>query len=174
MLAMQLVATINEQQKKLKHKLPIIEEIVCNYTWPRLDANVTKGTHLMRSALIQFYADNKHLLKAPFVIHPSTQRVCVPVNAEKIYEFDFEKVPRVSGVIETHGEFAAGADRTPALAAYIEYFKECVVLAIAFLNELFLSRFVASAVDIANKDAKAVAARLKKEAAANAPNKLDF
>ena len=44
--------------------------------------------------------DNKHLLKAPFCIHPSTQRVCVPVNPANINAFDFEKVPRVKGIIE--------------------------------------------------------------------------
>ena len=33
-----------------------------------------------------------HLLKAPFVIHPKTGRVCVPFRVAKVDSFDPEKV----------------------------------------------------------------------------------
>ena len=44
----------------------------------RLDIAVSKGMN--------------HLLKAPFVIHPKTGRVCVPFRVSKVDSFDPEKV----------------------------------------------------------------------------------
>ena len=44
----------------------------------RLDIAVSKGMN--------------HLLKAPFVIHPKTGRVCVPFRVTKVDSFDPEKV----------------------------------------------------------------------------------
>ncbi|EIN08316.1 prim-pol domain-containing protein [Punctularia strigosozonata HHB-11173 SS5] len=58
-----------------------MEDIIIEYTYPRLDAEVSKHRN--------------HLLKAPFCIHPKTGRVCVPVDPEKIDEFEPEKVPTV-------------------------------------------------------------------------------
>ena len=44
----------------------------------RLDIAVSKGMN--------------HLLKAPFVIHPKTGRVCVPFRVAKVDSFDPDKV----------------------------------------------------------------------------------
>jgi DNA primase small subunit len=58
-----------------------LEEIILQYTYPRLDAEVSKHRN--------------HLLKAPFCVHPKTGRVCVPVDPAKIEKFDPEAVPTV-------------------------------------------------------------------------------
>lgn len=51
-----------------------MEDIILQYTYPRIDTEVSK--HL------------NHLLKSPFVIHPATGKVCVPLQVDKIENFD--------------------------------------------------------------------------------------
>jgi DNA primase small subunit len=62
-----------------------LEDIILQYTYPRIDAEVSKHRN--------------HLLKAPFCVHPKTGRVCVPVDPEKVDEFDPEGVPNVGGLL---------------------------------------------------------------------------
>ncbi|CEJ57061.1 Putative DNA primase [Penicillium brasilianum] len=57
------------------------QDIVLEYTYPRLDAEVSKKMI--------------HLLKSPFVIHPGTGRICVPIDPSKADEFDPLSVPTV-------------------------------------------------------------------------------
>ncbi|KAJ5115042.1 hypothetical protein NUU61_000801 [Penicillium alfredii] len=61
------------------------QDIVLEYTYPRLDAEVSKKMI--------------HLLKSPFVIHPGTGRVCVPIDARKADEFDPLSVPTVMNLL---------------------------------------------------------------------------
>ncbi|TCD64098.1 hypothetical protein EIP91_004540 [Steccherinum ochraceum] len=63
-----------------------IEDIILQYTYPRLDAEVSKHRN--------------HLLKAPFCVHPKTGRVCVPVDPSSIDSFDPEKVPKVMDLLD--------------------------------------------------------------------------
>ncbi|PKI84942.1 hypothetical protein MVES_000913 [Malassezia vespertilionis] len=53
-----------------------LEDIVLQYTYPRIDAEVSKRQN--------------HLLKSPFVVHPSTGRVCVPLEVDDVQHFDPE------------------------------------------------------------------------------------
>lgn len=58
-----------------------IEDIKLQYLYPRIDAEVSKHQN--------------HLLKSPFVVHPGTGRVCVPVDPERVEDFNPESVPTV-------------------------------------------------------------------------------
>lgn len=61
------------------------QDIVLEYTYPRLDSEVSKKMI--------------HLLKSPFVIHPGTGRVCVPIDARKAEQFDPLSVPTVNTLL---------------------------------------------------------------------------
>ncbi|KDQ53280.1 hypothetical protein JAAARDRAFT_197450 [Jaapia argillacea MUCL 33604] len=63
-----------------------MEDIILQYTYPRIDAEVSKHRN--------------HLLKAPFCVHPKTGRVCVPVDPQLIDDFDPEKVPTVGQLLK--------------------------------------------------------------------------
>ncbi|ESK91033.1 dna primase small subunit [Moniliophthora roreri MCA 2997] len=62
-----------------------MEDIILQYTYPRLDAEVSKHRN--------------HLLKAPFCVHPKTGRICVPVDPSRVDEFDPEMVPTVGQLL---------------------------------------------------------------------------
>ena len=62
-----------------------MEDIILQYTYPRIDAEVSKHRN--------------HLLKAPFCVHPKTGRICVPVDPERIDDFDPELVPTVGQLL---------------------------------------------------------------------------
>ncbi|KAJ7251816.1 hypothetical protein B0H12DRAFT_1234082 [Mycena haematopus] len=73
-----------------------MEDIILQYTYPRLDENVSKKRN--------------HLLKAPFCVHPKTGRVCVPVDPERIEEFDPEAVPTVNQLLSELDTVAENAE----------------------------------------------------------------
>lgn len=68
-----------------------MEDIILQYTYPRLDAEVSKHRN--------------HLLKAPFCVHPKTGRVCVPVDPAQIEDFDPEAVPTVGQLLDELNRF---------------------------------------------------------------------
>ncbi|KAL9098980.1 MAG: hypothetical protein Q9163_005457 [Psora crenata] len=107
------------------------QDIVLEYTYPRLDVEVSKK--------------QIHLLKSPFVIHPGTGRVCVPINLDKVEKFDPLGVPTVTELLGEIDEYdgrqmqvdrdgeAEGEElkKTPdyektSLKPYVEYFKTYV------------------------------------------------
>lgn len=63
-----------------KHQF-LVEEIVLQYLYPRIDINVTKGLN--------------HLLKSPFCIHPKTGNVCIPFTATNADKFNPLNCPTI-------------------------------------------------------------------------------
>lgn len=99
------------------------QDILLEYTYPRLDAEVSKKLN--------------HLLKSPFCVHPGTGRVCVPIDARRAEEFDPMSVPTVTELLgeidgwdQEHGrgEGSEGERKVPdwektRLRPYVEFFR---------------------------------------------------
>ncbi|KAL5111228.1 DNA primase small subunit [Taenia crassiceps] len=106
-------------QEERRHN--IIKDIVLSTVYPRLDINVTNGPG--------------HLLKSPFCVHPKTGFVCVPIDPQKIEEFDPLTVPRLSELIaqlslanapeEVTSQHLLAYKQT-TLRPYIEFFESFV------------------------------------------------
>lgn len=94
-------------KQKLEAKL-MLKEIVLQYTYPRLDINVSKQMN--------------HLLKSPFVVHPKTGRVCVPIDLKHIDDFDPVKVPTIGQLVEELNK--NGDPRQTSLRQYTHFFEE--------------------------------------------------
>ena len=101
------------------------QDIVLEYTYPRLDVEVSKK--------------QIHLLKSPFVVHPGTGRVCVPIDTKRLEEFDPLGVPTVTELLaeidQWEGANAKNDERETKklqdyektrLKPYVEFFKSHV------------------------------------------------
>lgn len=100
------------------------QDIVLEYTYPRLDVEVSKK--------------QIHLLKSPFVIHPGTGRVCVPIDTKRLAKFDPLGVPTVTELLgeidgfdgrglSDEGETKQTLDyEKTSLKPYVEYFRAYV------------------------------------------------
>ncbi|KAG0130725.1 hypothetical protein HOY82DRAFT_486292 [Tuber indicum] len=96
------------------------EEVVLEYMYPRLDAEVSK--HL------------NHLLKSPFCVHPQTGRVCVPIDERDLGAFDPMAVPTVLGLLGEIDAWDKAHKREgkiddyekTSLKPYVDYFKTFV------------------------------------------------
>merc|ERR1711865_1182136 len=94
-------------KEKLAAKL-MLKEIIIQYSYPRLDINVSKQMN--------------HLLKSPFVVHPKTGRVCVPIDLAKIDSFDPAEVPTIGRLVEELNQ--PGDPRNTSLKEYTHFFEE--------------------------------------------------
>lgn len=86
----------------------MLKDIVIQYTYPRLDINVSKQMN--------------HLLKSPFVVHPKTGRVCVPIDLANIDSFDPAEVPTIGRLVEELNQ--SGDPRNTSLRQYTHFFEE--------------------------------------------------
>ncbi|XP_064590824.1 DNA primase small subunit isoform X1 [Zonotrichia leucophrys gambelii] len=80
-------------------------EVMLQLCFPRLDCNVSKGLG--------------HLLKSPFSVHPKTGRISVPLDLQKLDEFDPFSVPTITSLCQeldaagSDGEQDEGGDTEP-------------------------------------------------------------
>jgi len=113
------VAKSGAMSKSSKDLLEAKQDIVLEYTYPRLDADVSKKMN--------------HLLKSPFVVHPATGRVCVPIDPTKVEEFDPLGVPTVTQLLKEIDEWEGDESEQKvhdwektSLKPYIDYYKTFV------------------------------------------------
>lgn len=109
---------------EVKALLEAKQDIVLEYTYPRLDIEVSKRLN--------------HLLKSPFVVHPKTGRVCVPIDINNVDKFDPFDVPTVTEVlgevdafIKQEGDCAQDGKSVQdyektKLKPYVDYFRSFV------------------------------------------------
>ncbi|CAH8555391.1 unnamed protein product [Schistosoma mattheei] len=78
----------NTLRKFLKEngRANVLKEIVLNFTYPRLDVNVSTGLN--------------HLLKSPFCVHPKTGYICIPFNPQEVDKLDPFNVPTLNELVE--------------------------------------------------------------------------
>ncbi|NXA25497.1 PRI1 primase, partial [Ibidorhyncha struthersii] len=103
-------------------------EIMLQYCFPRLDINVSKGM--------------EHLLKSPFSVHPKTGRISVPLDLQRLDQFDPFAVPTISSLCheldaavddgeqedvgETEPKRRARDYKKTSLAPYVRVFEQFV------------------------------------------------
>jgi DNA primase small subunit len=75
----QSVETCIQQKARGNVRVDPIKALVFTYTWPRLDIEVTKQM--------------THLLKSPWIVHPATGRLCVPIDRRNFDKFNPDTVP---------------------------------------------------------------------------------
>ncbi|KAH7356291.1 hypothetical protein BKA66DRAFT_248054 [Pyrenochaeta sp. MPI-SDFR-AT-0127] len=105
--------------KTPKDLLEAKQDIILEYTYPRLDAEVSKKLN--------------HLLKSPFVVHPGTGRVCVPIDTRRVEDFDPLGVPTVTQLLTEIDEWEGeeGEKKTQdwektSLKPYVDYFRRFI------------------------------------------------
>ncbi|KAI4609951.1 hypothetical protein J4E83_008516 [Alternaria metachromatica] len=105
--------------KTPKDLLEAKQDIILEYTYPRLDAEVSKKLN--------------HLLKSPFVIHPGTGRVCVPIDTRTVEDFDPLSVPTVTQLLQEIDDWSGEETdkkiqdwEKTSLKPYVDYFRRFV------------------------------------------------
>jgi DNA primase small subunit len=86
----------------------LLKDVVIQLTYPRLDIMVSKQMN--------------HLLKSPFVVHPKTGRVCVPIDIAKLDTFSPFDVPTVGRLVEELNRNGGDARQT-SLKEYTHFFE---------------------------------------------------
>jgi DNA primase small subunit len=125
-----LAKKVLNNDRDSKKLLDAKQDVVLEYTYPRLDIEVSKKLN--------------HLLKSPFVVHPGTGRVCVPIDTKYLDDFNPLEVPTLQGLLAEidswNGEGAGNDEQVKkepgknvqdwektSLKPYVDYFRAFVL-----------------------------------------------
>ncbi|NWZ59096.1 PRI1 primase, partial [Haliaeetus albicilla] len=92
-------------------------EIMLQYCFPRLDINVSKGVG--------------HLLKSPFSVHPKTGRISVPLDLQRLDQFDPFAVPTIRYMSGAGSSGGPGCTSSPPPCPTISHSSLCHELDVA-------------------------------------------
>lgn len=109
-----LSATLQGSSEKTSHHNTLLKEIVFAYSYPRLDVNVSK--------------DLGHLLKAPFCIHHSTGRLCIPIDTSQNFSFNPKAVPTLTSIRKDYDRNAiqGGGASSSTIGKYVKFMEDFV------------------------------------------------
>ncbi|ORX71685.1 primase, polypeptide 1, 49kDa [Anaeromyces robustus] len=88
----ELIRLVQQKEKKKKELKNFERDTIFQYTYPRLDFNVSLRLN--------------HLLKSPFCIHPGTGRVCVPIDPQNCDNFNPFEVPTLNELVKEINELS--------------------------------------------------------------------
>ncbi|XP_077543627.1 DNA primase small subunit [Haemaphysalis longicornis] len=120
------------QQKSNKYQF-LIDEVMLELTYPRLDVAVTKGA--------------THLLKAPFSVHPKTGRICVPIDIANVSSFDPFTVPTISELCNEIDAYDAEHKAADTTNSTIEDYKKTSLAPSISLFQSFVDVAITTNVD---------------------------
>lgn len=124
------------QQKSAKYQF-ILEEVMLELCYPRLDVAVTKGT--------------QHLLKAPFSVHPKTGRICVPIDITNVTAFDPFAVPTVSQLSNEIDEYDAQHKAVDVGNSTVQEYKKTGLASSVSLFQGFVDKVCLAEADVVIK-----------------------
>ncbi|KOB78113.1 DNA primase, partial [Operophtera brumata] len=101
--------------RKIKY---LIEEIKIQFTYPRLDVNVTKGFN--------------HLLKSPFSIHPKTGKVSIVFKPDNVKSLKLDEVPTIYSLLDDSAP--DNAQHQANMRTAVKQFQEVVFSLEKFIN----------------------------------------
>ncbi|KAK7868961.1 hypothetical protein R5R35_002593 [Gryllus longicercus] len=131
------VTGLKEKGMLKKRNQNLVDEIMLQYTYPRLDINVSKGLN--------------HLLKSPFCVHPKTGKICVPFNPKLVEKFSPLTVPVLSQLIEEINEHDSKNDDVKSVKDYkkTSIYKSVVIFEtfVRGLEETFKKRPVSNSME---------------------------
>eukprot|EP00037_Helgoeca_nana_P014951 m.140414 g.140414 ORF g.140414 m.140414 type:complete len:454 (-) comp22797_c0_seq1:158-1519(-) len=139
----ELVEELEKENKKQKNRGPLAHrknEIMLQYAYPRLDVNVSKQLN--------------HLLKSPFVVHPKTGRVCVPIDIDDLDNFDPFSVPTIGDLMNELDEYEqAHKGEAEPEGRPVKSFEKTSLLPVIGLFDKFLTG-LSSEIRVAQREAR--------------------
>jgi DNA primase small subunit len=85
-LKLPIKSKATERFNTIRSNSNVYRNLVLKCMFPRIDSSVTKSM--------------VHLLKSPFSIHPVTKNICIPIDIDRLNDFDIKKVPNIGVPID--------------------------------------------------------------------------
>ena len=108
--------TPKEKWARIKHESDraTLVSLVFDFVYPKLDVNVSRSLN--------------HLLKSVFAVHPSTGKICIPLDPQKLDSFNVDQVPTLESVLKDLDDWKREDNiedyKKTSLEEHIQFFKK--------------------------------------------------